>query len=86
MPNFEEKIRAAARKAAREEMNKSKSTATDYGAATVKALNTWSPERTASYKKWLEYLGPNNTTDTGKRDLAQIYVEEAAAKAKERKS
>jgi hypothetical protein len=59
-------------------LTKTTGTGTDYGQATADALNTWSPERTASYRKWPEYLGPECTTETGKADLAQMLAEETA--------
>jgi hypothetical protein len=65
-------------------LTKTTGTGTDYGQATADALNTWSPERTASYRKWLEFLGPELTTAIGKADLAQMLAEEAALAAEDK--
>jgi hypothetical protein len=50
---------------------------TDYGQATADALNTWGPERTASYRKWLEHIGPKSWTPVAKADMAKMLAEEA---------
>ena len=48
--------------------------------------HTTSPQFTARYKKWLEYLGPDLLTPLAKADYEQILAEEAAAKQTEAKS
>jgi hypothetical protein len=60
----------------------------DYAALSAAAMNrhTTSPEFTARYKKWLEYLGPDLLTPLAKADYEQILAEEAAAKQTEAKS
>jgi hypothetical protein len=46
---------------------------------------TTSPEFTAKYKAWLEYIGPKLWSKTAKADYEQILAEEAAAKQAETK-
>jgi hypothetical protein len=60
----------------------------DYAALSVVAINkhTTSPEFTAKYKAWLEYIGPQFWGPVGKADYEQIIAEEAAAKQAEAKS
>ena len=41
---------------------------------------TISPEFTAKYKAWLDYIGPELWGPVGKADYEQILSEEAAAK------
>jgi hypothetical protein len=59
----------------------------DYAALSAAAMNrhTTSPEFTARYKKWLEYLDPDLLTPLAKADYEQILAEEAAAKQAEAK-
>jgi hypothetical protein len=59
----------------------------DYAKLSADALNkyTTSPEFTARYKKWLEYIGPELWSKTAKADYEQILAEEAAAKQAEAK-
>ena len=56
--------------------------APDYGQLTVDALrrHTTTPEFTAGYKAWLEYLGPELWTPVAKADHEEIMAEERAAK------
>ena len=53
----------------------------DYAALSAAAMNrlTTSPEFTAKYKAWLEYLGPKFWSKTAKADYEQILAEEEAA-------
>jgi hypothetical protein len=44
----------------------------------------WSPERTASYRKWLEFIGPSSWTPVAKADMAKMIAEEAAAAVKQK--
>jgi hypothetical protein len=64
-----------------------KSEPVDWCQLSVDAMNrhTTSPEFTARYKAWLEYLGPKFWSKTAKVDYEQILAEEAAAKQAEAK-
>jgi hypothetical protein len=59
----------------------------DWGQLSVEAMNrhTTSPEFTAKYKAWLEYIGPELWGPVGDADYEQILAEEAAAKQAEAK-
>jgi len=50
----------------------------DWGKLTVDALNkaTNTPEFNASYKRWLEYIGPDNWTPIAKADYEKMMREE----------
>jgi hypothetical protein len=49
----------------------------DYAALSVEAINrhTTSPEFTAKYKAWLEYLGPEHWTPVAKADYEAMSKE-----------
>jgi hypothetical protein len=46
---------------------------------------TTSPEFTAKYKAWLEYVGPELWSPVAKADYDKIIAEEAAAKQETQK-